>query len=307
MNKGGSHGGTVAYGSGTGTENFGKPLTSMTVGEVLSLGSQGKIHAAGRYQFIHDTLKEQVSKLGIKPTQMFDASMQDYLTLSYMRDNPTAWVGVNTKDPGSLSAIRQVNLQPLPPAPWMGTTDPRLLMADLKKNNLRSYNTIMNEKSTPNQVRAALNDVWGRTAGRISMDGHVYTTGNLGYGSTGDHVDIKPVAPGGVYADRSLPITRTELDAYVAVDTDAGLLPISQAMTMTASDQDHRNRARSSHGIDFAAKPNREIYLTNGARVIENYVDNSARGQGSHRLLIETPDGKRYAFIHGTSTIPTSN
>jgi hypothetical protein len=74
-------------------------------------------------------------------------------------------------------------------------------------------------------------------------------------------------------------------------------------MKMTASDQDHRDRARSSHGIDFAAEPNRELYLTNGARVIENYHLTDAAAEGSHRLLIEVPGGKRYAFLHGTSRI----
>ena len=74
-------------------------------------------------------------------------------------------------------------------------------------------------------------------------------------------------------------------------------------MEVTATDQDHRNRG--SHGIDFASyQQNRELYLTNGARVVENWVDNSAQGQGSHRLLIEVPGGKRYAFVHGTSPVP---
>ena len=98
-------------------------------------------------------------------------------------------------------------------------------------------------------------------------------------------------------------MTRSELDRYVAVATENGLTPISQAMQVTSTDADHRARGRSSHGIDFAAEPNRELYLTNGARVIENYHLPDAAAEGSHRLLIEVPGGKRYAFLHGTSQI----
>ena len=299
--------GTQPINSGSGTEKYGRALTDMTVGEILDLGAKGDIHAAGRYQFIHSTLKEQVEKHGVPLDAKYDERVQDYITLAYMRQNPTAWVGINQKDPGALGKIKEAAQEPLPPAPWLGGTDPRVMMRDMRKNNPRQFNIIMNKASSPNMVRGAIIDVYGPQAGLVSTaPKKVYTTGNLGWGSTGDHVDIKPVSPGDVYANRNLPMTRTELDQYVAVATSSGLKPLSQAMIMTASDADHRNRARSSHGIDFAhEKPNRELYLTNGARVIENYMPSG--GEGSHRLLIEVPGGKRYAFLHGTSTIPLSN
>lgn len=301
-------GGTQPINPGTGTDKFGRPLTSMTVGEVLQLGADGDIHAAGRYQFIHDTLKEQVGKFGVPKDAMFDESMQDYLTLNYMRQNPTAWIGVNQHDPGAIGVMNQVAREPLPPAPWLGGTDPKVMMMDMRKSNPRQYNIIMNKTSSPNMVRAAINDVYGGRAGAVSTQAkRVYTTGNLGYGSTGDHVDIKPVSPGKILANRNLPMTRSELDAYVAVGTPAGLQPLSKAMQVTSTDQDHRNRSSSSHGIDFAAEPNRELYLTNGARVVENYHLPDAAAEGSHRLLIEVPGGKRYAFLHGTSQIRPSN
>jgi hypothetical protein len=308
MNKGGTHGGTVAIGSGSGTENFGRPLTSMTVGEVLQLGADKKIHAAGRYQFVHATLKEQVGKAGIPKDAMFDESMQDYLTLNYMRQNPTAWVGINQHDPGAIGMMNEVAREPLPPAPWLGGTDPKVMMMDMRKSNPRQYNIIMSKTSSPNMVRAAINAVYGNKAGMVSTQAkRVYTTGNLGYGSNGDHVDIKPVSPGQILANRNLPMTRSELDKYVAVATADGLKPISQAMQVTSTDADHRARSRSSHGIDFAAEPNRELYLTNGARVIENYHLPDAAAEGGHRLLIEVPGGKRYAFLHGTSRIRPTN
>jgi hypothetical protein len=276
----------------------------MTVGEILELGEKGDIHSAGRYQFIHDTLKEQVAKHGVPLDAKYDAKVQDYMTLAYMRQNPTAWVGINQKDPGFISKIKQAAQEPLPPAPWLGGTDPRVMMMDMRKSNPRQYNIIMSKTSSPNMVRAAINAVYGNKAGMVSTQAkRVYTTGNLGYGSRGDHVDIKPVSPGQILANRNLPMTRSELDKYVAVATADGLKPISQAMQVTSTDADHRARGRTSHGIDFAAEPNRELYLTNGARVIENYHLTDAAAEGSHRLLIEVPGGKRYAFLHGTSRI----
>jgi hypothetical protein len=318
MNKGGSHGGRVAYGSGAAKDTFGKQLTDMTVGELLQHGAAGRIHAAGRYQFIHSTLKERVQKLGIPLDAKFDKATQDYITLDYLRVNPTAWVGVNEKDPGAIQLMNSAAQQPLPPAPWLsgpdgGAVDPIQIMETLLVSNPRAYQTVMNPRSSALQVRAAIMDGYGRQAGRVltvanntNQPRKVYTTGTLGYGSTGDHLDVKGVTTGGLYGDKSIRLTRGELDRYVAVATDKGLTPLSQAMEVTQTEQDHRNRG--SHGIDYASyQPNREIYLTNGARVVENWVDDSARGEGSHRLLIEVPGGKRYAFVHGTSPIQPAN
>ena len=318
MNKGGSHGGRVAYGSGAAQDTFGKELTDMSVGELLQHGAAGRIHAAGRYQFIHSTLAERVQRLGIPLDSKFDQATQDYLTLDYMRVNPTAWVGVNEKDPGAIQLMNNAAQQPLPPAPWLGGSngaqpDPAQIMETLLASNPRAYQTVMNPRSSQQQVRAAIMDGYGRQAGRAMLVANsnnqprkVYTTGTLGYGSTGDHLDVKGVTPGGLYGDSSIRLMQGELDRYVAVATNDGLAPLSQAMEVTQTEQDHRNRG--SHGIDYASyQQNREIYLTNGARVVENWVDDSAAGEGSHRLLIEVPGGKRYAFVHGTSQVQPAN
>lgn len=316
MNQGGSHGGTVAYGSGSSADKLGKNLTDMSVGEVMQRQQDGQIWAAGRYQFIPSTLRERVQKLGIPQDAKFDAALQDYITLDYMRENPGAWIGPNQYDPGIQGAISEASAQPLPPPPWADPmASPEAVMTTIRNSNPRAYNIINNPNSSPSQIQAAIIDVFGRQAGRLARQSDaqlgtgdsrvVYTTGNLGYNSTGDHLDVKPVRPGGIYADKNLPMTRSELDDFVAVKTPKGLKPISQAMEVTTTDAGHR--ARGSHGIDFAAAPNREIVLTNGAKVVENWVDNSAKGQGSHRLLIELPDGRRYAFLHGTSTIAPSS
>ena len=59
MNTGGSGMGynNRAYGSANSKDVFGKGLSEMTVGEVLQLGREKRIFAAGRYQFIPSTLK----------------------------------------------------------------------------------------------------------------------------------------------------------------------------------------------------------------------------------------------------------
>lgn len=60
-----------------------KPLTSMTVDEVIAAGpgwsrANGS-SAAGRYQFMNRTLKDLKSELGLRGTQTFDANLQDRL------------------------------------------------------------------------------------------------------------------------------------------------------------------------------------------------------------------------------------
>jgi len=109
MNLGGTHGGSRAIGSNTGEKYFKKPLINMTVGEILDLQSAGRLHAAGRYQFIGGTIQDIFSRgnvYGINRDSMFDARTQDLLAISYLRltmrdfpGDPVAgirgrWIGV---------------------------------------------------------------------------------------------------------------------------------------------------------------------------------------------------------------------
>jgi hypothetical protein len=94
FNTGGSSGGTVAHGSGYGSDaasKYGSDLTKMTVGQVMALGSAKSnwIWAAGRYQIIPDTLKGLVRNHGINKEDLFDEEMQDNLALllAYARLN----------------------------------------------------------------------------------------------------------------------------------------------------------------------------------------------------------------------------
>lgn len=60
-----------------------KPLTTMTVDEVIAAGpgwsKAFRSSAAGRYQFMNATLKDLKKELGLRGTQTFDANLQDRL------------------------------------------------------------------------------------------------------------------------------------------------------------------------------------------------------------------------------------
>ena len=83
-----------------------KPLTSLTVGEVLSLqyddGSlsmrqctdQGKLHAVGKYQFVGNTLPGLVQRAKVPHSAKFDEKAQDILALQLMKERGISpWVG----------------------------------------------------------------------------------------------------------------------------------------------------------------------------------------------------------------------
>ena len=82
-NLGGSDYGHTAHGSGNSAvdNRFGKPLSQLKLKEVLDLGAREKIHAAGRYQFVHATLKEVVAQMGLTGEEVFDAELQDSLAI----------------------------------------------------------------------------------------------------------------------------------------------------------------------------------------------------------------------------------
>lgn len=103
MNEGGTNGGhTVVGRSGAAADILGKPLTSMTVGEVMDLQAQGRLHAAGRYQIIGKTLKGLVDQGVVSRNDMFDAATQDKLGIALiegrrgqgMRGMRQEWIGL---------------------------------------------------------------------------------------------------------------------------------------------------------------------------------------------------------------------
>lgn len=259
MNEGGSHGGTVAYRSANSVNVFGRGLSSMTIGEVRRLQSQGKVHAAGRYQIIGSTLNELMTKYksqhGFDDNTPYNAATQDALAVILAQGR--------LRQRNQLTALR---------SEWVGL---RKVPDGVLQNAIRNINV----QSPFNQPQNLLPRL-------------VYRVGSRGYGSTGPHLDVKPVTPGTTQTSSRLPaMTATELDQYVVVGSQQR--PLSQGTTTTDNDRAHRNRG--SFGHDFAALDGTPVYLKNGAQVVGSFKGDG----GTDHLIIQLPDGRRYQLLHG--------
>jgi murein DD-endopeptidase MepM/ murein hydrolase activator NlpD len=89
-------------GSGDSSEIIGKPLTRMTIGEVMDRQDESKyprnarpdrgIHAAGRYQIIGSTMKVALKESGLSRSDIFDEKNQDLLAIAVLKSQgPGAW------------------------------------------------------------------------------------------------------------------------------------------------------------------------------------------------------------------------
>ena len=89
MNLGGTNGGHTAIGSNTGEKYFQRPLMDFTLGEIRDLQRQGKLHAAGRYQFLGPTIDDTFQRGSLPPDvtmdSKFDQNTQDLLAIAYFR------------------------------------------------------------------------------------------------------------------------------------------------------------------------------------------------------------------------------
>lgn len=233
----------------------------MTLNEVIRLQQSGQLWAAGAYQFIPNTLPEAMALAGIDGNQKFTPEVQDAMFLAtFDKYGHSKW------------------------APYWGNpaTQNELNIMENFQKNFDYQKPTWRQSSNMNPKL-------------------VYRIGSLGYGSTGPHLDVKPVFPGGIYSDNSQTYVKGELDRYVSVKQNGKLVPLSQGTVTTSDDAAHR--ARGSFGHDYATPDGtsgQEVYLSNGAKIIENWVDPAPGAQGSNRMVIELPNGKRYAFVHGT-------
>lgn len=123
MNEGGANGGRTVVGrSGPSKGIIGANLVDLTVGEVLELQRAGRIHAAGRYQFIGNTLPGVVQRAGVPMDALFNERTQDLLGLTLLRErgiNP--WIGPSDKATArEREIIERARQQPIAfgPSPW---------------------------------------------------------------------------------------------------------------------------------------------------------------------------------------------
>jgi hypothetical protein len=83
---------------------------------------QGLIHAAGRYQFIGNTLPGVVQNAGVPMDALFNERTQDFLGLTLMRDRGISpWIGPSDRATSQeRQLIEQARQQPISfgDSPW---------------------------------------------------------------------------------------------------------------------------------------------------------------------------------------------
>tara|TARA_Y100000592_G_scaffold47737_2_gene75794 strand:+ start:1411 stop:4215 length:2805 start_codon:yes stop_codon:yes gene_type:complete len=99
MNEGGADGGRTVVGrSGPSKGIIGVNLVDLTVGQVIELQKAGRVHAAGRYQFIGNTLPGVVQRAGVPLDARFNERTQDLLGLTLIRERGIQpWIGPSDK------------------------------------------------------------------------------------------------------------------------------------------------------------------------------------------------------------------
>lgn len=139
MNQGGE-GMYNIYGSGSSDILLGKKLTDMTVAEIMERQRKNKsysgrnkvgIFAAGRYQFIPDTLKSIVDAGIIKVTDKFDAATQDKAALYLIKKNGIrdwAWDAESLArfSPQEQRIVERARTTPIPTTSQTQSTTPRV-------------------------------------------------------------------------------------------------------------------------------------------------------------------------------------
>lgn len=109
-NLGGSDGGHTAHGSGNSSDGtqFGAALTSLPIGTIKQLQAANKLHAAGRYQFIGNSLPEAAQIAGLSDDSLFTPENQDKMFMSFGKKyGPSRWVGLSKATPDQRSIVQQ--------------------------------------------------------------------------------------------------------------------------------------------------------------------------------------------------------
>ena len=262
-------------------------LSNMTIGQIMAMQQKGTINAAGRYQFVKDPLRETVAQLGLSPTTKFTPDVQNQLFMARIQSPVRAALRdyINGSSNNIDAALRDLSNEfavVKPPGGGRGRYDniagnrASLLDSDAARllNSLRAENMRL---------------------GFSGARGPIYQVDSLGYGSTGPHIDVKPVKRGSTETDSSISYQKGTLDRFVEIRLPTGRRgPLSALATTT--DDDRLHRARGSFGHDYAAERGSQVFLKNGARVVASFKGD----QGTDHLIVELPDGRRFQFLHGT-------
>lgn len=262
LNRGGDDGGHTAIGSSTGTAVFRQPLTRMTVGQVIALGTEGKIFAAGRYQFIPTTLQGLVSRGAARPGDLFDEQTQDKIAVQLLREQTGQfWSGA--KGVGQyVSGLGHtwIGLQKLKPQ--------QIVQAmEQARSNLQGYNV------DPSRLKPQV----------------AYRVGSIGPTSTGPHLHVMDAT--GAYFNRN------ELDKYVAFKLPQGVVPVSSGVTVNGGKFGAGRDYGAHNGWDYAVPDGTQVVLRNGARIISKKPSDNG-----DMLTIALPDGRRFTFLHGKAS-----
>ena len=268
MNLGGN--GNYVVGTTTGTDYFGKKLQDYTVNEILQMQASGKMHAVGRYQFIHSTLKEQVREQAIDPNSKFDQAVQDKLAIGYFNES------VGTFRSMGKDVIVGLGQR------WHG----------LQKIPRSKIQEVLNQMEKDPKISS---NFYGLDY-KPNVLVHFYTGGNIGPTSTGQHTDVKQMDNPKTSEDETLKrFAPTELDEFVMVDDRVkGMVPLSQTTVTSGYDSLRDGGTRVHRGLDYGTYKGDKLFLKNGAKKISKVA--TAHGD---KVTIELPNGQRFSFLHG--------
>jgi hypothetical protein len=216
---------------GGATNQLGKDLRDMTVGELKERQARGELFAAGRYQFVPKTLIEAAERAGITDDMPFNEAVQDRMFF------------VHLDHYGAYGPWEQW---------WIQQGGPHLALTAAEKQKIEAFRASYDPSKPWRQARNTRADLL-----------HVYTSGNIGPTSTGAHLDVKQVG-GGRFEE-------TALDEFVVVhDPEFGDVSLGKIRQLTGGIGDNFDEhvARGSHGIDYGLHSGTKISLKGGATVV---------------------------------------
>ena len=264
LNTGGDAGGHVAIGSGTGLGKFGRPLTQMTVAEVMDLQARGVLHATGRYQIIGGTLRGLIQQGKANRTDRYDQATQDKLAIALIHRRAGKFF---SGEVGASDVIGGMGNE------WIGLQNvkPQQLATALQtaKANLQNPNF------DPSRMKSSI----------------VYKVGGIGPqgpGQYGPHLDIKQ--------SNNQFFKRTSLDNFVGFETGAGVIPVSAGVTVKGGEFGAPRSYGPHSGWDYAMPQGTKVVLRGGAWIV-----GKTKTDYGDRLTIALPDGRRFNIIHGTA------